>query len=260
MPKKVLDKYENRCQRLWFDAHGADPEWSIEGIYNEVLSEEFEGRVHRFTDDSGPGDPWPEKQRVSLSWFTKRIRYTWPKDELPSDKIIRPWDESWGNDPVRIRTLSVLSDVTKNVCKQKESEYPGLEFQGFTDRVCNWACKLSAFFDLAVRLECLVLIHFAHTFAADERYAEAMKTTLPLDSGGPFMLMRWHHRNQEPEVTVVDTPPIKERPWRGSATWRYTWRDEKVMEDMVALHISRQTGADVVGATGVITNQSAGGE
>lgn len=258
MPKKVWDEYEDRCRRLWFAAHGADPERSIEDIYDKVLFEEFEGRVHEFRID--PRKSWPEKQRVSLSWFTKRIRDTWPKGELSPDKIIRPWDESWGNDPVRIRTLSVLSDVARDVCKRKESEYPGLEFQGFTDRVCNWACKLSAFFDLTLRHECLVLIHFGHTFAEDERYAKVMKTTLPLDSGSPFMLMRWHHRNQEPEVTVVDTPPTTERPWRGSATWRYTWRDEKVMEDVVALHISRQTGVDIVSATGVITKQSAGGE
>ena len=258
MPKKVWDEYEDRCRRLWFAAHGADPEWSIEDIYDKVLFEEFEGRVHRFSID--PVKSWPEKQRVSLSWFTKRIRGTWPKDELLPDEIIRPWDESWGNDPVRIRTLSVLSDVARDVCKRKESEYPGLEFLGFTDRVCNWACKLSAFFDLTLRHECLVLIHFGHTFAEDERYAKAMQTNLPLDSGSPFMLMRWHHRNQEPEVTVVDTPPTTERPRIGSATWSYTWRDEKVMEDAVALHISRQTGVDIVSATGVITKQSAGGE
>ena len=157
-------------------------------------------------------------------------------------------------------SLSVLSDVARDVCKRKESEYPGLEFLGFTDRVCNWACKLSAFFDLTLRHECLVLIHFAHTFAEDERYAKTMNTNLPLDSGSPFMLMRWHQRNQEPEVTVVDTPAITDRPWRESATWRYTWRDEKVMEDAVALHISRQRGVDIVSATGVITKQSAGGE
>ena len=261
MPKKVWDEYEDRCRRLWFAAHGADPERSIEDIYDKVLFEECEGRVHRFRID--PGEPWPEKQRVSLSWFTKRIRDTWPKVVEPSeDKVVMPWGSYWGNDPARVRILSVLSDLASEVLEGVES-YPfdGVpDFQGFTESVCDWACKLSAFFDLTLRHECLVLIHFGHTFAEDERYAKTMKTTLPLDSGSPFMLMRWHHRNQEPEVTVVDTPPTTERPWRGSATWRYTWRDEKVMEDMVALHISRQTGVDIVSATGVITKQSAGGE
>ena len=230
------------CSRIWYENKGIK---NKKQIHDLIL----------ITSVNEVWDDHPPEYTTFLRWILK-----WPKDELPPDKIIRPWDESWGNDPVRIRTLSVLSDVTRNVCKQKESEYPGLEFQGFTDRVCSWACKLSAFFELTLQYECKVLIHFAHTFAEDERYAKTMKTTLPLDSGGPFMLMRWHHRNQEPEVTVVDTPPIKERPWRGSATWRYTWRDEKVMEDMVALHISRQTGANAVGATGVITKKSAGDE
>ena len=230
------------CSRIWYDNKGTKNKKQVHDLILKTAEDEV-------------WEDHPPEYSTFLRWIKK-----WPKDELPPDKIIRPWDESWGNDPVRIRTLSVLSDVARDVCKQKESEYPGLEFLGFTDRVCNWACKLSAFFDLTLRHECLVLIHFGHTFAEDERYAKVMKTTLPLDSGSPFMLMRWHQRNQEPEVTVVDTPAITERPERGSATWRYTWRDEKVMEDAVARHISRQRGVDIVSATGVITKQSAGGE
>ena len=260
MPKKISDEREDRCRRLWFDAHGADPTRSMEDVYNQVLFEEFEGRVHRFSID--PGDPWPEKQRPSLSWFTKRIRDTWPKVVEPSeDKVVMPWGSYWGNDPARVRILSVLSDLASEVLEGVES-YPfdGVpDFQGFTESVCDWACKLSAFFDLENRNECLFLIHLAYVFANDERYAKAFDVPMSIQSEASKMLMRWHKRDQQPDLTAK---MLEKENWVSIPLWEQdNWGNlEWVVSQDLNPRSFLQINTDGVAAKELITNQSAGDE
>jgi hypothetical protein len=202
----------------------------MEDIFNQVLSEEFEGHVHRFRTDSG--EPWPEKQRPSLSWFTKRIKDTWPKVVEPSteDPVVKPWDENWGDDPVRVRVLSVLFDLASDICQRRGLTEAG--FEGFPNHVCDWACKLSGFFDLQLRSEGVVLLHFAYVFAADEQYTNTFGPPMTFQDESSKMLMRWHKRHQEPGLTdklresegVVVIPLWEQEDW-------------SVAEDVVARHL-----------------------
>ena len=209
MPKKQLpDEKEERCLRLWLLAHRAHPEWAIEKVYLDILCEEFEGRTHEFR--KLPCEPWTIKQRRSSSWFTQRIAGKWKGQDLPvvpKETIVKPWDENWGDDPARIRILSVLFDLATEVAEYVPAYYQPAElesqfqFYGFPISVCNWACKLSQFFELESQLECLVLLHFAYVFAADEQYATEFEETMSFEYEGFKMLMQWHKRNQEPLVT-----------------------------------------------------------
>jgi len=241
MPKKIRDEYKDRCRRLWFDAHGADPERSIENIYHHVLFEEFEGRVHRFRAD--PGESWPEKQRPSLSWFTKRIRDTWPQEavaEQSVDKVAMSWGSYWGNDPARVRILSVLSDLASEVLEGVE-EYPfdGVpDFQGFTESVCDWAYKLSAFFDLENRHQCLLLINFAYIFSNDERYGKAFGVPMSIQSEASKMLMRWHKRHREPDLTAKT---LEKTTWNSTPFW-----DDDEWEGL-ELVVSRHLAPAIIG-------------
>jgi len=295
MPKKIRDEYEDRCRRLWFDAHGADPEASIEGIYNQVLLEEFDGSLHRFRVDPGESrKAWPEDQRPSLSWFTKRIKNKWPKEvvaEPSEDNVAMPWGSFWGDDPARIRILSVLSDLASEVRggtvkwliddrkrRKKPLDYYSLvelsDFQGFTESVCDWACKLSAFFDLESRNQSLLLIHFAYVFANEERNAKVFEEPMSIQSEASKMLMRWHKRYQQPDLTgkmfeqaqkdgeVHPLFPEKED-WRGTPFWEHdNWGnlEQVVSQDLNPTFSFLQINIDGLGATKIITDQSAGDE
>ena len=123
--------------------------------------------------------------------------------DLPEDKIVGPWDDDWGPDPARVRTLLVLFDLAGEIWKGEKINDQGMgpNFPGFPKLVCDWACKLSAFFDLTLRSECVVLLHFAYLFAADERYNKAFEEPMSIREENSKMLMRWHKRHQEPELT-----------------------------------------------------------
>ena len=239
MPKKNPEEKEERCLRLWLLAHRAYPEWSIEKVYLDILCEEFERRVHKFR--KLPGEPWTVKQRRSLSWFTQRIAGKWKGLELPvvpKETIVKPWDENWGEDPARIRILSVLFDLATEVAEYVRAYYQPAElqsqfqFNGFPITVCNWACKLSQFFELQSQFECLALLHFAYVFAADEQYANEFEETMSFEYEGFQMLMQWHKRNQEPLVTG-DTSVEQDRVLL--PIWEPSDKDDMIWA--VALHL-----------------------
>ena len=166
MPKVLPKEKEDRLLRLWLLATRDNPNRAIESVYNDIYLEEFEGRKHEYRKIVSLA--WPKKDHLSLSWLTQRVAGKWKGLELPKEPdqtVIKPWDENWGNDPARIRTLSVLSDLATDICRRDDLRNEGLqlqtEFGGFPISVCDWACKLSAFFDLQLRCECCVLLHFA---------------------------------------------------------------------------------------------------
>jgi len=147
---------------------------------------------------------------------------------LPKDEIVLPWSEASGPEPARIRTLSVLFDLASEIWQTERIDHPdmGLNFPGFPKLVCDWAWKLSAFFDLTLQRECVVLLHFAYVFAADERYKKAFEEPMSIREENSKMLMRWHKRHQEPELTqkIFDyegsvSIPIWEQPNEESMAW-----------------------------------------
>ena len=164
MPKLFAEKYEERCRRLWLLAHKKHPDWSIEKIYLDILCEEFEGTIHEFRKTRGK--KWPGNQQPKLSWFTRRIATKWKAQEVPEateEPLVQPWDEDWGNDPERIRTLTVLFGLANEIYHSQD-QIPVLNengikfaFNGIPAHVCDWACKLNRFFDLEDQYHCLCL-------------------------------------------------------------------------------------------------------
>ena len=154
--------------------------------------------------------------------------------DLPEDKIVGPWDDDWGPDPARVRTLLVLFDLAGEIWKGEKINDQGMgpKFPGFPKLVCDWACKLSGFFDLQLKCECLVLLHFAYVFAADDQYSNTFGPPMTFQDESSKMLMRWHKRHQEPDLTeklreregVVVIPLWEQDDW-------------SVAEDVVARHL-----------------------
>ena len=104
--------------------------------------------------------------------------------------------------------------------------------QGFTERVCDWAYKLSAFFDLENRNECLLLIRFAYVFATDERYAKVFDEPMSIQSEASVMLMRWHKRDQQPDLTAK---MLEKENWVSTPFWEQdNWGD---LERVVSHHL-----------------------
>ena len=222
---------EERCLYLWLVANRDHPDWSIEKVHGDILCKEFAGHAHKYKPSGGK--PWPKNQWRSSSWLTQRIANQWKGQKLPDqteDPVVKPWDEKWGNDPVRVRVLSILFDLASNICQRRGLTEAG--FEGFPNRVCNWACKLSGFFDLQLKCECLVLLHFAYVFAADDQYSNTFGPPMTFQDESSKMLMRWHKRHQEPDLTeklreregVVVIPLWEQDDW-------------SVAEDVVARHL-----------------------
>jgi len=213
MPPKNPPEKEARLLRLWLLAHRDHPRWSIEKVWEDIFCEEFEGRVHEYR--YFPDEQWPEKQRRGPSWLTQRIAKEWKDEKLsdvPKETIVKPWDENWGENPERIHILSVLFNLATDICRREDLKNAGFQFQfyGFSISVCNWACKLCEFFDLQLQFECLVLLHFAYIFAADEQYAKESKETMSFEYEGSKMLMQWNKCKQKP-LTNVDTSIEQDR-------------------------------------------------
>jgi len=147
---------------------------------------------------------------------------------IPKDQIVLPWSEASGPEPARIRTLSVLFDCASEIWQIEKVDHPemGTKFPGFPKLVCDWAWKLSAFFDLTLQSESLVLLHFSYVFAGDERYRKAFEEPMSIREENSKMLMRWHKRHQEPDLTqkIFDDEgsvsiPIWEHPNEKSMAW-----------------------------------------
>ena len=177
MPKHIDDFIRERTQRIWY-ANKKKTKWAI---YQLVLKE--------FGDRKDGGES-PSDKTIS-NWID-----TYPPGDLPPDEPIDIWKTKWSN-PDRFRTLLVLLDTARSVCRDHGVE----DFEGLTDRVASWACKLRPFFDLESRLDCLVLLDFARMFAQEERFAKAMNKPMSSDGDVSRHLMAWHWRNGEPELS-----------------------------------------------------------
>ena len=75
------------------------------------------------------------------------------------------------------------------------------EFPGFPKSVCDWAWKLSAFFDLTVRRDCFALLNSAYDFASLERRAKSFGELMPIRSEDSDVLMLWNKRHENPDLT-----------------------------------------------------------
>ena len=129
----------------------------------------------------------------------------WDKEikDLPEDPIVCPWSEDWGPEPAKIRTLSVLSDFACDIWEREKVDDPMMpsEFPGFPKSVCDWAWKLSAFFDLTIRLDRFALLDRAYDFASLERQVRSFGEPLPIHSENYDVLMRWNKRQEDPDLT-----------------------------------------------------------
>jgi len=180
-------------------------------------------RIHAAADEeTWDRDPVDNTIRA---WILK-----WDEEvtDLPVDEIVRPWGDSWGPEPARIRTLSVLFDFACDIWERAkvEDQMMASEFPGFPKSVCDWAWKLSAFFDLTVRRDCFALLNSAYDFAGFERQAESFGELMPIRSEHSDVLMRWNKRHENPDLTnkiyedkgVVSTP-IWEQATEGDMEW-----------------------------------------
>ena len=155
-------------------------------------------RIHAAADEeTWDRDPVDNTIRA---WILK-----WDEEvtDLPEDEIVRPWGDSWGPEPARIRTLSVLFDFACDIWERAkvEDQMMASEFLGFPKSVCDWAWKLSAFFDLTVRRDCFALLNSAYDFASLERRAKSFGELMPIRSEDSDVLMRWNKRHENPDLT-----------------------------------------------------------
>ena len=184
---------------------------------------EIISRIHAAADEeTWDRDPVDNTIRA---WILK-----WDEEvtDLPEDEIVRPWGDSWGPEPARIRTLSVLFDFACDIWEREkvDDQMMASEFPGFPKSVCDWAWKLSAFFDLTVRRDCFALLNSAYDFAGFERQAESFGELMPIRSEHSDVLMRWNKRHENPDLTnmiyedkgVVSTP-IWEQATEGDMEW-----------------------------------------
>jgi len=170
MPRgpSVKEEIENLCYLAWQSKRASilNGTFTIKEIYDYDLPIFLE-KVKT--------EEWP-----GLSWFTKRVTYRWEPNALikplEPDPIVEEWDEKWWNSPKKIYVLTTLYDQAYQAVAWEQSEqnerwdgYNFYEFNGFTDRVCKWAWKLSEFFDLNLSHERSLLILIANLFAYEER-------------------------------------------------------------------------------------------
>ena len=180
-------------------------------------------RIHAAADEeTWDRDPVDNTIRA---WILK-----WDEEvtDLPVDEIVRPWGDSWGPEPARIRTLSVLFDFACDIWEREkvDDQMMASEFPGFPKSVCDWAWKLSAFFDLTVRRDCFALLNSAYDFAGFERQAESFGEFMPIRSEHSDVLMRWNKRHENPDLTNkifedkgVVSIPIWEQATEGDMEW-----------------------------------------
>ena len=142
----------------------------------------------------------------SKRWVFNRVKYLKATVRtLIPDPIVEPLSKYWPSDPVGLETLLVLHHEALSLCESQGMS----NFKGLTTRMNRWACKISNFFDLSIRLDRLMLLQFTIWFAGQERWsAERTKredeasmdhyaSVLPAISG----LMAWHRRNSGPDYS-----------------------------------------------------------
>ena len=155
-------------------------------------------RIHSAADyERWDRDPVDNTIRKWLREWDKEIK------DLPEDPIVRPWSEDWGPEPDKIRTLSVLFDFACDIWEKEkvDDQMMASEFPGFRKSVCDWAWKLSAFFDLTIRLDRFALLDCAYDFASLERQARSFGELMPIRSENYDVLIRWNKRQEDPDLT-----------------------------------------------------------
>ena len=137
-----------------------------------TIKEVFEKDVPKFLSR------WDHEDWPKYDWFQKKVTYEWePKslssEPLEADPIIEAWDEKGWKSPRKIYVLATLYEQASLAVDwyqdNRWDDSIAREFNGFTDRICKWAWKLSEFFDLNVSRECYLLILTANLFAYEER-------------------------------------------------------------------------------------------
>ena len=184
-------------------------------------------------------EPWKDrKDWPSESWFTKKISAIWEPNArtkpLEPDPIIEAWDEKCWKSPRKIYVLATLYEQASLAVDwyqdNRWDDSIAREFNGFTDRICKWAWKLSEFFDLNVSRECYLLILTANLFAYEERkkyeHPEGhwlLEKTSPIALGRE-QLAAWQRHKMGDET-----------PERGIG--RYLWQGETEELRIAVVHI-----------------------
>ena len=173
MPNQIDGFVEDHLKIIW----QADPSATSRAVYKAA-------RKH----------PQIGRDRYSERTVNNLVR-KWKSELVPlePDRMLEPWSEDWGHEAERIKTLLVLHDVARSVCLA----FDITPIEGLTEGVSHWACKLRAFFDLSIRLDCLMLLYFAYSFNREHRFAKEMKEPFDLDTDVSKELMAWHWRDHE---------------------------------------------------------------
>ena len=189
MPRKKLKPgIEAACYQAW----SAKRSSILNG--SATIRDVWNNEVPKFLAKWKDRKDWP-----SESWFTKRISDVWEPSArtkpLKPDPVIESWDEKWWKSPRKIYVLTTLYDQASLAVEWHQqtrwNDSTAREFNGFTDRICKWAWKLSEFFDLNVSRECYLLIHIANLFAYEERKREERpEYDRSLEEGPPIALGR----------------------------------------------------------------------
>jgi len=186
--KKLKPGIEAACYQAW----SAKRSSILNG--SATIRDVWNNEVPKFLAKWKDRKDWP-----SESWFTKRISDVWEPSArtkpLKPDPVIESWDEKWWKSPRKIYVLTTLYDQASLAVEWHQqtrwNDSTAREFNGFTDRICKWAWKLSEFFDLNVSRECYLLIHIANLFAYEERKREERpEYDRSLEEGPPIALGR----------------------------------------------------------------------
>jgi hypothetical protein len=186
---------------------------SIDGVvydHLKIIWQADPSQTSRAVYQAGRKHPQIGRDRYSERTVNNLVR-KWKSELVPlePDRMLEPWSEDWGHEAERIKTLLVLHDVARSVCL----EFGITPIGGLTEGVSHWACKLRAFFDLSIRLDCLMLLYFAYSFNREHRFAKEMKEPFDLDTDVSKELMAWHWRDHEstlPDQSLEqeDTAPL----------------------------------------------------
>jgi len=217
-------RIEETCKQVWRDHRTAirNKTTTIKSVWEDHVQKAL-GKT-KLGQGFWPGD----------SWFTKRVAI-WekatPYEEVPKDTLVKPWGDDWGDDPIRVSVLTALFGHAQDVL---EGQDPNYQMEGFPKLVCGWAIRLSEFFDINSRRECLFLLRFAYRFEKENsiRRASSFGSDEPEVSDESYDdLIRWqqhkagnlirprrtreHHQykgpDSEPDITEIEEAYIWEQ-------------------------------------------------
>ena len=156
------------------------------------------------------GNACPSPKTIS-NWINDDFKAKFQPLGKEEDNVIDPWSEKDDGtyDPERIKTLTVLTHVASTVMDR----YGIKDFEGFTKRQADWACKLQGFFNLANRFEALVLLLFTFQFSQKERFE--------LETGRPTTVDRSDRLSQALMAWVWWDPSSEKRLEDRFYPWEY---------------------------------------